>query len=56
MIRQDRVAGAILLGVPDAEATIAQLFDRGVSPPSDRLALLLGQALPTGRPSRSATG
>lgn len=52
VIREDLVAGAILLGVPDAAATIAQLFDRRVPPPSDRLALLLGQALPTWRPGR----
>jgi len=35
------VAGAIVLGAPDAAATITQLYDRGVRPPSDRLALLL---------------
>jgi assimilatory nitrate reductase electron transfer subunit len=46
VIRDDRVAGAIVLGVPDAAATIAQLYDRGVPVPSDRLALLLGRSLP----------
>lgn len=47
VIRDDRVAGAIVLGVPDAAATITQYFDRGMPPPSDRLALLLGRALPS---------
>lgn len=48
VIRDERVAGAIVLGVPDAAATITQLYDRGVPVPSDRLALLLGRSLPTG--------
>jgi assimilatory nitrate reductase electron transfer subunit len=43
---QDRVAGAILLGFPDAAAGIVQLYDRGAPAPADRLALLLGRALP----------
>lgn len=46
VIRDDRVAGAIVLGSPDAAATITQLYDRGVPAPSDRLALLLGRSLP----------
>lgn len=46
VLRDDRVTGAILLGAPDAAATIVQLFDQGVPAPSDRLALLLGRALP----------
>jgi assimilatory nitrate reductase electron transfer subunit len=46
VIRDDRVAGAIVLGSPDAAATITQLYDRGTPVPSDRLALLLGRALP----------
>jgi len=48
VIRDDRVAGAILLGCPDAAATITQLYDRGVPVPEDRLALLLGRAMPSG--------
>jgi assimilatory nitrate reductase electron transfer subunit len=51
VIRNDRVAGAILLGAPDAAATITQLYDRGVPAPSDRLALLLGRLLPAGVPT-----
>ncbi|HEX9338834.1 MAG TPA: FAD-dependent oxidoreductase [Pseudonocardiaceae bacterium] len=46
VLRDDRVIGAILLGLPDAAATIVQLFDSGAPAPSDRLALLLGRALP----------
>ncbi|GAB2974628.1 FAD-dependent oxidoreductase [Amycolatopsis acidiphila] len=48
VIREDRVTGAILLGAPDAAATITQLYDRGVPVPDDRLAVLLGRALPSG--------
>jgi assimilatory nitrate reductase electron transfer subunit len=46
VIRDDRVAGAIVLGVPDAAAAITQLYDRGAPAPSDRLGLLLGRSLP----------
>jgi assimilatory nitrate reductase electron transfer subunit len=45
VLRDDRVTGAIVLGVPDAAATITQLFDRGLPAPSDRIALLLGRSL-----------
>jgi assimilatory nitrate reductase electron transfer subunit len=48
VLRDDRVAGAIMLGAPDAAATITQLYDRGIPVPSDRIALLLGRALPPG--------
>ena len=48
VLRDERVAGAILLGSPDAAATITQLYDRGAPAPSDRLALLLGRAMPPG--------
>ncbi|QWF76720.1 FAD-dependent oxidoreductase [Amycolatopsis sp. CA-230715] len=48
VVRDDRVAGAILLGCPDAAATVTGLYDRGVPLPEDRLALLLGRALPPG--------
>ncbi|MEU6643662.1 FAD-dependent oxidoreductase [Saccharomonospora sp. NPDC046836] len=54
VLRDDRVAGAIVLGLPDAAATITQLYDRGVPAPSDRLALLLGRALPTGAPTAAS--
>jgi assimilatory nitrate reductase electron transfer subunit len=54
VVRDDRVAGAIVLGAPDAAATIAQLYDRGVPVPSDRLAVLLGRALPAGVPAGSS--
>jgi assimilatory nitrate reductase electron transfer subunit len=51
VIRDEQVVGAIVLGAPDAAATIIQLFDRRVPVPSDRLALLLGRALPGVSPS-----
>jgi assimilatory nitrate reductase electron transfer subunit len=46
VLRDDRVAGAILIGLPDAAAGIVQLYDRDGAAPADRLALLLGRALP----------
>ncbi|WP_326690894.1 MULTISPECIES: FAD-dependent oxidoreductase [unclassified Streptomyces] len=46
VLHGDRVTGAILLGLPDAAAGLVQLFDRGAPAPSDRLALMLGRALP----------
>jgi assimilatory nitrate reductase electron transfer subunit len=48
VLKDDRVTGAIVLGAPDAAATITQLYDRGIPAPSDRIALLLGRALPPG--------
>jgi assimilatory nitrate reductase electron transfer subunit len=48
VVRDGRVAGAIVLGAPDAAATITQLYDRGVPAPSDRMALVLGRSLPAG--------
>lgn len=48
VLRDERIAGAVLLGLPDAAATIIQLFDSGAPVPSDRLGLLLGRALPGG--------
>ncbi|HEX3649864.1 MAG TPA: FAD-dependent oxidoreductase [Pseudonocardiaceae bacterium] len=46
VVRDDRVAGAILVGLPDAAATITQLYDQAAPVPADRLAVLLGRALP----------
>ncbi|MDV6013858.1 FAD-dependent oxidoreductase [Haloechinothrix sp. LS1_15] len=46
VLRDDRVAGAVLLGVPDAAATIAHHYIHRTPAPSDRLAFLLGRALP----------
>jgi assimilatory nitrate reductase electron transfer subunit len=51
VLREERVAGAIVLGLADAAATITQFYDRGMPAPSDRLALLLGRALPAGAAS-----
>lgn len=50
VLREDRVAGAIVIGAPDAAAAITQLYDRGIPAPADRLALLLGRAA-TGQPA-----
>jgi len=46
VVSADRVTGAVLIGLPDAAAAIVQLYDRGAPAPADRLALLLGRALP----------
>jgi assimilatory nitrate reductase electron transfer subunit len=48
VVRDGKVAGAILLGVPDAAAGVVQLFDRGDPVPADRLAVALGRAYPEG--------
>lgn len=46
VLSDDRVVGAVLIGLPDAGAGIVQLYDRDGPAPADRLALLLGRALP----------
>ncbi|WP_216214304.1 FAD-dependent oxidoreductase [Amycolatopsis aidingensis] len=46
VVRHGRATGGILLGVPDAAASVVQLYERGVPLPEDRLAVLLGRALP----------
>jgi len=46
VLADNRVAGAIMIGLPDAAAAIVQLYDRGAPVPADRLAVLLGRALP----------
>ncbi|WP_326955830.1 FAD-dependent oxidoreductase [Amycolatopsis sp. NBC_01286] len=48
VVRENRVTGAILLGLPDAAASITQYHDRGTPLPDDRIAVLLGRALPAG--------
>ncbi|NIJ13928.1 assimilatory nitrate reductase electron transfer subunit [Saccharomonospora amisosensis] len=54
VLRGNRVTGAIVLGLPDAAATITQLYDTNGPAPSDRLALLLGRALPLGAPDAAS--
>ncbi|SEP52591.1 FAD-dependent oxidoreductase [Amycolatopsis saalfeldensis] len=54
VIRGNRVTGAILLGLPDAAATVTQFHDRGIPLPDDRLAVLLGRALPAGTPAAAS--
>jgi assimilatory nitrate reductase electron transfer subunit len=46
LLAEERVVGAVLIGLPDAAAGIVQLYDRDAPAPADRLALLLGRALP----------
>ncbi|GAA3438444.1 FAD-dependent oxidoreductase [Kutzneria kofuensis] len=48
VLRDDRVTGAIVLGAPDVAAAVTQLHDRGTPAPADRMALLLGRAMPSG--------
>ncbi|MCS0639770.1 FAD-dependent oxidoreductase [Streptomyces sp. LP05-1] len=43
-VREDRIAAAVLLGLPEAIAAVTQLHRYGRPVPSDRLALLLGVA------------
>jgi assimilatory nitrate reductase electron transfer subunit len=45
VLRDERVVGAIMLGLPDAAANVIQLFDSGGRVPADRLSFLLGRAL-----------
>jgi len=47
-VREEKVVGAVLLGFPEAAATLSQLFDTEAPVPADRLALL--QGLPTAAP------
>jgi assimilatory nitrate reductase electron transfer subunit len=42
VLREGRVRGAVLLGLPRAIAAVAQLYDQDLPAPSDRLSLLLG--------------
>lgn len=46
VVRDDQVAGAIVLGVPDAAAAVTRYYDNGLQVPVDRLALALGRAIP----------
>ncbi|WP_369797679.1 FAD-dependent oxidoreductase [Nocardiopsis sp. CNT312] len=48
VVRDERVVGAVLLGFPEAAATVSQLHDTGAPVPADRLALV--QGLPTAAP------
>nr|WP_246204762.1 FAD-dependent oxidoreductase [Streptomyces tailanensis] len=43
LLRDDRIVGAVLLGLPRAMANVGLLYDRDLPVPSDRLALLLGR-------------
>jgi assimilatory nitrate reductase electron transfer subunit len=54
VVRQGKVAGAIVIGLPDAAAEITQLFDRGLEVPQDRMSLLLGRAVGAAAPTGPA--
>jgi assimilatory nitrate reductase electron transfer subunit len=56
VLRDDRVTGAIVLGSPDVAATVTQLHDRNAVAPADRMALLLGRALPADRSAADPGG
>jgi assimilatory nitrate reductase electron transfer subunit len=43
VLRDERVAGAIVLGCPEAAAAVTQLYDSGAPVPTDRLGLLVGR-------------
>ncbi len=45
IVRENRLAGAIMLGDNPAVGQVIQLFDRGAPVPADRRALLLGRAV-----------
>jgi assimilatory nitrate reductase electron transfer subunit len=55
VLRDDRVTGAIVLGAPDVAAAVTQLHDRGTPAPADRMALLLGRAMPAGETADPGT-
>jgi assimilatory nitrate reductase electron transfer subunit len=45
VVRDDRLAGAVLLGDNPTVGTVVQLYDRGGQVPADRRSLLLGRAI-----------
>lgn len=45
VLRQERLIGAILLGVGDAAGALTQFYDTGAVVPRDRLSLMLGRAI-----------
>ncbi|PZG50786.1 FAD/NAD(P)-binding oxidoreductase [Spongiactinospora gelatinilytica] len=52
VLRDDRVRAAIMLGLPDAAASAAYYYTNDVPVPEDRLAVLLGRALPPAAPAQ----
>jgi len=53
VIRDNRVAGAVLIGDNPTVGSVVQLFDRDAEVPADRRALLLGRALGGEPPARA---
>jgi assimilatory nitrate reductase electron transfer subunit len=50
LIKNERVAGAVMLGDNPSVGTVIQLFDRKLPVPLDRRSLLLGRSLDGGGP------
>ncbi|GAB3816985.1 FAD-dependent oxidoreductase [Micromonospora zhanjiangensis] len=55
VIRDDRLAGAVLLGENPSVGTVVQLFDRDAEVPADRRSLLLGRSFGAAAPTRAET-
>ncbi len=53
MIRDDRLAGAVLLGDNPAVGAVVQLFDRNAEVPADRRSLPLGRSYGAAAPTRA---
>ena len=51
VVRNEKVAGAIALGVPAAAAAITHCYDQGLPVPASRLALLLGRTATAAGPA-----
>jgi assimilatory nitrate reductase electron transfer subunit len=54
-LRDDRVVGGAMIGLPEAAASMIQFYDSGHPAPTDRLGFLFGRALP-GAPETSDPG
>ncbi|MFD0772792.1 (2Fe-2S)-binding protein [Streptomonospora algeriensis] len=54
LVRDDRIVGAVLLGLPRAAASIAHLFDSEAPVPTDPLDLLVGAEWAEPRPNTTA--
>ncbi|MGC0364861.1 assimilatory nitrate reductase electron transfer subunit [Rhodococcus sp. 27YEA15] len=56
VVKDERLVGALLLGVPDVVGTVTQLFDTQLPVPPDRIALLTGRATGAAVESVSPSG
>jgi len=55
VVREGRVAGAILLGCPEVVGTLTQIFEAGLPVPADRVALLTGASTEVGHTPEPST-